>query len=98
MSGWDISLDEAEMYECVNGHTFCREHVLKTEDYDEEYDYDPYEMAEGFCPLCNFDGYISDHDLITYLLKAIERTRTEIIEDVHHNFNSYTEFQEAVKA
>lgn len=28
-SGWDMSLDEAEMYECENGHVFCREHALK---------------------------------------------------------------------
>lgn len=27
-SGWDISLDEAEMYECVNGHVFCRDEAL----------------------------------------------------------------------
>lgn len=26
-SGWDISLSEAEMYECENGHTVCESHV-----------------------------------------------------------------------
>lgn len=27
-SGWDICLSEAEMTECVNGHTFCDNHML----------------------------------------------------------------------
>lgn len=27
-SGWDISLDEAEMVECVNGHTICADEML----------------------------------------------------------------------
>jgi len=27
-SGWDMSLSEAEMYECENGHIFCEEHAI----------------------------------------------------------------------
>lgn len=27
-SGWDISLDEAEMIQCVNGHTICTDEML----------------------------------------------------------------------
>lgn len=27
-SGWDLSLSEAEMMECVNGHTFCCDEAL----------------------------------------------------------------------
>ena len=27
-SGWDMSADEADMYVCVNGHTFCTEEAL----------------------------------------------------------------------
>ena len=26
--GWDISLDEAEMFECENGHILCQEHMI----------------------------------------------------------------------
>lgn len=26
-SGWDMCLSDAEMYECVNGHTFCEDHI-----------------------------------------------------------------------
>ena len=28
-SGWDISLEEAEMVECVNGHTICNDELLE---------------------------------------------------------------------
>ena len=28
-SGWDIGLDECEMYQCVNGHTFCWDEALE---------------------------------------------------------------------
>lgn len=34
-SGWDMSLSEAEMFECVNGHTFCEYHL--TDDKEGEY-------------------------------------------------------------
>ena len=27
-SGWDMVLEEAEMYECANGHIFCRDEAL----------------------------------------------------------------------
>ena len=27
-SGWDIGVEDAEMYECVNGHTFCWDEAL----------------------------------------------------------------------
>ena len=28
-SGWDMGLSEAEMMECVNGHTFCCDEALE---------------------------------------------------------------------
>ena len=30
--GWDMSLSEADMMECVNGHIFCSEHALERPD------------------------------------------------------------------
>ena len=32
-SGYDISLEDCEMYECVHGHVFCEDHV---EDFDKK--------------------------------------------------------------
>lgn len=34
-SGWDIGLDDAEMYECVNGHVFCVGEALEVPDKKE---------------------------------------------------------------
>jgi len=30
-SGWDLGLEEAGMYECSNGHTFCEHHIENEE-------------------------------------------------------------------
>lgn len=59
-SGWDMSLSDAGMFECKNGHTFCKEHHLlgkdieriqdcEQQDYDEEWSYQF--PIEG-CPIC----------------------------------------------
>ncbi|NPV13095.1 MAG: hypothetical protein HPY57_15115 [Ignavibacteria bacterium] len=31
VSGWDMSLHDAEMYQCENGHTFCEDHAINFE-------------------------------------------------------------------
>lgn len=33
-SGWDMGISEAEMYECVNGHTFCCDEALEVSKED----------------------------------------------------------------
>ena len=33
-SGWDMGINEAEMYECVNGHTFCCYEALEVSKED----------------------------------------------------------------
>lgn len=39
-SGWDMCLNEAEMFECENGHTLCDEHMLQpTQEWLNEYIY-----------------------------------------------------------
>lgn len=35
VSGWDMSLHDAEMSECVNGHTFSDEYMVDADDPDE---------------------------------------------------------------
>lgn len=31
VSGWDASLSEAEMFQCINGHTICLNHLTEEE-------------------------------------------------------------------
>lgn len=33
-SGWDMCLSDAEMYECENGHTFCRSEIIDADRKD----------------------------------------------------------------
>lgn len=35
-SGWDMSLSEAGMFECENGHLLCNEHKLKVKEDERE--------------------------------------------------------------
>lgn len=35
VSGWDMGLSEAEMYECENGHTICEDEILEEINYKE---------------------------------------------------------------
>jgi hypothetical protein len=73
--GMDISLSEADMFQCENGHTMCTEHALKdltcgghTDEEDEEDEFDLYEIDEACCPICNYQE-ISYDDAREYLKK-----------------------------
>lgn len=65
-SGMDYCLEDAEMFECENGHTFCEDEILtpndeqwgdtyskmEEENPDEYYEY-RYGVPERFCPVCD---------------------------------------------
>ena len=76
----DISLYDADMFQCVNGHTMCQEHAIKDltcsgmteEEADEmgveDFDFDLYEIDEACCPICNYQE-ISYDDAREFLKK-----------------------------
>lgn len=72
--GMDISLSDADMFCCINGHTMCQEHAIKNltcgglTDDDEDCDFDLYEIDEECCPICNYQE-ISYDDAREYLKK-----------------------------
>jgi len=74
--GRDLSLNEADMFSCVNGHTMCQKHAVKDltcknkteDDDDEDYEFDLYEIDEACCPICNYQE-ISYDDARKYLYK-----------------------------
>lgn len=37
VAGWDVGLSQAEMYECVNGHTICDSHIISDIDFKQIY-------------------------------------------------------------
>ena len=107
VSGMDMGLEDAGMYQCENDHTFCREHVLdeealekrlsggEGEDEDTLYDL-IYELPEQYCPLCHFEQ-VSDADLITYLLKEAGKQQEDVAKEMKDKFPNYTAFREYVK-
>lgn len=62
--GYDLSLEEAEMCQCENGHTFCETEILKIDNktYDINCDDDRYYVPEHFCPVCNRAKEMSKDD------------------------------------
>jgi len=102
VSGMDMSLEEAEMYECKNGHTFCQYHALDNEALEErlsgggDEDEDElsdliYKLPEQYCPLCHFDS-VCEADLIRYLLKNTKRSREDVAKKLREIFPNYKAF------
>lgn len=105
-SGWDLCLSEAEMLECVNGHTICESHFDRkwldemmekfedeeSPDFNEEW---RYEFSEKFCPVCNFTKLLGD-DIVKYLIKYKNLNIEEIRKEILEKFDSYPDFQEKI--
>lgn len=103
-SGWDLSLSEAEMLECVNGHTVCEGCIdSKTlnylydnyadEDKDTYWEDWRYELPEKYCPICNFE-VILDRDILKYLEKFHKINLEDIKDEIRTNFEKYSDFKE----
>ena len=104
-SGWDLSLTEAEMVECVNGHILCETHldkdlldkVLESANEDEDvYEEDlRYEFPEKYCPFCTFKE-ISDKDIVKYLKKYKNLDIEELKNEIKNKFTSYSDFAQKI--
>ena len=108
-SGWDMCLSEAEMFECVNGHTCCNSHKLKlkadaapvvpeVEDEDEDDDgEDDYSVDAKFCPICQFKKVYAV-EAYTYLMRRAGLAPDDLLKEYAEKFNSYEEFRESIRA
>ena len=100
VSGMDMCLSEAEMSQCVNGHTFCNDHKKEEpeiESESEDEDDDSYDVPANKCPCCTFQT-VSNGDLISYLLKEKGTTREAVTKTLRETFPSYDTFTKYVKA
>ena len=105
-SGWDLSLYEAEMYECTNGHVFhedCAnreilrkvlEEAEEKEDFD-EYDF-RYEASPEVCPICRFDKFLTK-DLLGFIVKSKNLDLKEIKNNIRAEFPDYKTFEKYLK-
>jgi len=100
VSGWDMNLEEAGMYQCKHGHTFCIDHVLNVEEVNkmiEEAD-DPYSVFESldekYCPLCQFKA-ITWSDLARYLMKKDNTSIDKILVEIRAKYKDFDSFDKA---
>lgn len=108
-SGMDMGLEDADMYECENGHTFCRaesigntivgedgEKIIAEKTFvigDEE---DASEVPEKNCPCCSFKA-VSNYDLIDYLLKETGNTKEDVAKELKERFTTFKKFRDYLK-
>lgn len=91
-AGYDMSLSDAQMYTCKEGHTFCEEHVIGTIDDD----FDRYEVDIKHCPICTFN-IMHQNDTLTFLMKEHNLTETKILETLKDKFGDYKSFAQYIK-
>ena len=82
-SGFDMGLDEAGMYQCVNNHTFCEEHAEKKPQYSKK------QMIELFEKEKSWIGEEDMKDILEAIEKGdgdeIEELMSDYLEDGRYN-------------
>ncbi len=98
-SGWDLSLEDAYMFECVNGHTFGDDYLVDKEEYmkndDGGGDY-RWEVPAKHCPICTME-YIMESDAIKYLLKKSNTTMKDVMSEISDKYGSYQELTKSIE-
>jgi len=86
VSGWDFTLEDAWMVECVRGHVFNESYLNKNvmEQLKNSNDW-RYEIPEKYCPLCQLE-HISESDLVLYLLWKLNTNREKIRKEIYTKF------------
>ena len=102
-SGMDMCLSDADMYQCVNEHTFCTNHLTDQlieqykakikaehgEDFDENEFYDT--LPAEVCPLCRFDS-LSKEDELRYLRHVTVLNKESIRKEIKLKYKNYDDF------
>lgn len=105
----DMSLEDADMYECENGHTFCRgesigksivgekgEEIITEKTYTLPEDEGDYEIPAKHCPCCTFAA-ISSYDLIDYFLKKAGTDKETVSRELKEKFIDFKDFRDYLK-
>lgn len=79
-TGMDISLTDIDMMCCVNGHNVCSDEMIEEVPSEENLEHN-YEIAEKYCPVCQFIESSND-DIAAYLLKETKIPRDEAFVEV----------------
>lgn len=94
--GYDLSLEDAQMVECINGHTFCESHLVKEIDFYGEDEDIRYNVPIDACPICQFQA-VHIPDAYKYLMKKLGLTKEGLLEEMKSVAPNYKEFRETLK-
>ena len=86
-SGMDATLEDADMFECENGHTFCTNHLVG--DTIGRID-DPYGISENRCPICKLVD-ITDNVIVEYYVRSSNKSREDIENEIKSKFKTLNE-------
>ena len=101
-SGMDMGLEEAEMYECFHGHTFCDSEIVgeydnepDEEDEDRDISEERYSMPTKHCPICSFKKF-KDEDILKYLTAKKIIDIKEIHNTIRKTYKDYESFYDDI--
>ena len=93
-AGMDMGLDDAEMYECENGHYFCEQFLIgEIDDHEEDY---RYEVKSKHCPICSMN-HLSSDIVLRYLVKTGSVDVGMIKNQIKGKFDNYQELEKALR-
>ena len=97
--GYDMGMEDANMYQCENGHMFCESHLLPAGEpaEDEDDDFERSEAPAIRCPICQFKA-IKVEDAFKFLLKTIPLNEHQVLTAMRtHATGDYKQLQKILK-
>jgi len=100
-AGFDMCLDEAEMYECVAGHLFCTDHMPEMSSEDIVWlnkhvgNVGNSDIPSRLCPVCTFKVGVPK-ELLAYVLKGSGVTERALLTHLEERFADYASFKDYV--
>ncbi len=88
--GYDLCMDDAGMYQCENGHVFCKHHAIK----EVESNGDP--VTIEICPICQFKS-LHKGDALKYLMSKDKVTESNLLNTLKNEFGDYKTFKQKLK-
>jgi len=102
-TGYDMSLEDAEMFQCESGHTFCEYHMVTPGDYQDaiedesnEFDDSRWDVPSKYCPICQMEDIMTS-DILHYLLKKNDINENIVAYEIREKFKTYDEFSRYLK-
>jgi hypothetical protein len=94
--GYDMSLEDAQMYRCENRHTFDEGYLVGKLLPNKYGEIDRDDIKAENCHICQFKELIPE-DGLKFLLKQQGITKTDILQMVKEKYKTYQDFKKDIK-